>query len=155
MIEGKIVNAKEINEMLKSLDRQFQAQIYYKFNRKVAGVVARRLKQNAPVQSSKSRHKKSLKDSVVVTKNKKGNASAVSVGFKKKGYRVRFIEYGTSIRATKAGANRGYMTAKPFVQRSHDEAIPEVNKMVGEDYAKHMQKILKSEVKKINKKLAK
>ncbi|HPQ79838.1 MAG TPA: HK97 gp10 family phage protein [Candidatus Dojkabacteria bacterium] len=153
-VKFELIGAKEAAEALKSLNTKDKIQIYYKLNRKAANVVKGKLKNNAP--SNK------IQQAIKIEKNK-ANPTAVFIGFLKKVFYVRFLEYGTEIRTTrgkkgrfKKPAFRGRMTdSKKFIEKSHDEAVAELEIKLGQNYQQELNKVLKSELKRVNNKISK
>jgi hypothetical protein len=45
--------------------------------------------------------------------------------------------------------------SKQFIRKAHDEGVNELQKKIGDNYQQELNKILKSEIRRINRKLAK
>jgi HK97 gp10 family phage protein len=147
-IKFDLKGAKEAEEALKSLSNKDKIQVYYKLNRKGANIIKKKLVAKAPSQKIKK---------AVKIKRDKTDKTKVIIGFLKKVFYVRFLEFGTEIRKTrKRKANKGKMNdSKQFIRKAHDEGVNELQKKIGDNYQQELNKILKSEIRRINRKLAK
>lgn len=140
--------AKEIDDLMQQLPMEFQAQILYKLTRQGANIVKKELEANAP-ESEKDHIRKSIQ-----VRKDEDEVTAVKVGItSKKGFQVRFAEYGTQKRETdETKANRGAITnPEPFVRKSIESKIQEVIKTFNENFLKVVKKVVKK-YKKTNKK---
>lgn len=143
-IRFELNGAKEIDKILSQLPVKMQAKILASINREGAKIVQAEMKKNAPVGNDV------IHNNIKIKKDKE-NLTGVTVGVTSKGFVARFIEYGTVLRTTKKGFQRGAMRPKPFIKRSIDNKIKEVISHITDNYAALVQKYLTKEVKKINK----
>lgn len=64
-----------------------------------------------------------------------------------KGFAGHLVEYGTKVRATKSGANRGIMPAHPFAEpaweATKDQVQGKVNEEIGNELYRFMKRTLK------------
>lgn len=91
--------------------------------RETAKDVQKEGKARAPVSKRpKSRGKPGDLKRSIRPKYFDGGFSATVVPRKPKGAHRHLVEYGTQKRATRAGANRGKMPAKPFMSPAEDSA---------------------------------
>ena len=164
-ISIEVQNMKDVQEMFRkiNMDVKEQAKIYYKLNRKAGLVVRNQLIMNAPQGDNTKKPKNKIVNNVVMSKSK-DNSTGVLIGFKKRIYYVKFIEFGVSImrkikgsgrKGIYKGANRGTLPAQPFVERSHNEALPKVKEILFKDYLKNINSILKKETSAVNRKINK
>lgn len=151
-IEG-IAQAKKILDMLPKVAND---KIIYDINRAGANIVKKELQANAPDGDNDSKSSDKIQANIVVQKNRE-HRNAVSIGFAKKVFYVRFIEFGTKIRETlgrgryKKGANRGAVQAKPFIKQSHETAAPKVIDFFQTNFLKLVNKSLKRQIKRLKK----
>lgn len=152
MMSFNLQGAKEVEEILKDLPLAVQAKILRAINKQAANIVKKELQNRAPADGDDTVF------NAIKVKNDKEDDTGVLVGInaKKGGYVQRFQEYGTKKREKKSGADTGAISQpKPFVKSTMDDKVPEVIKFVSENYAELVEKQLKREVKKINKKNSK
>lgn len=152
-LKFELKGASEVAAALKTLTTNQRAKVYLKMNRNAANVVKKRLQAASPSDK--------IRKAVKVEKSKT-NTTGVVIGFMKKAFHVKFLEFGTAIRTVKGkrkgrfkGANRGKMTPRPFVERTHDQAGSELQVKLGETYKEEMNKALNAELKKVNNKIKK
>lgn len=81
----------------------------------------------------------------------KGELGAVEVGPRRrggfKGFAGHLVEFGTKDRRTKSGANRGKMTADPFMEPAFDQTIDQVLRNIDKELEIETVKYLKRKVK--------
>ncbi|WP_017732715.1 HK97-gp10 family putative phage morphogenesis protein [Nafulsella turpanensis] len=130
---------REVDDMMKQLPMEFQAEILYKLNRKAANIVKKEMQANAP--DSEGDH---IRESIMIKRDPE-DMTGVTVGVtSKKGWMVRFLEYGTKKRETRKGADRGAITQPdPFVRESIDNTIDEVIQMFNTNYLKLVKRVVK------------
>jgi hypothetical protein len=139
----EIDGLKEFNEMLKGLPLQLHQKALQGVHRTAANkVVKQEMMTNAPAGAEK--HIKVGAD--------RENPTGVLVGIKKSGFKFRWQEYGTDLRQTKKGANRGKVAEKPFIRPAIDRASQPVLKFIRENYQELMRKFMERKLKAINKK---
>jgi HK97 gp10 family phage protein len=146
--------------MLSSLPNAVNEKIQNDFNTKAAYMVKAELERNAPDGDNDKKSKNKIANNVVV-KNEKGTKSDKLVGFTKRAWYVKLLEFGTAVRAVKGkngkykGANRGSMPRKPFVLNTHNSIAPQVIDYLKTNYVKMIGNSIKKQSKAINRKLAK
>lgn len=162
----EVVNLKELDKLLKKLPLDMQAKIWKGTNKEVGKIMLEEFKNKVPPKFSHL-------TAAIVIGSDKYNKSGVLVGIraprsakkdkngeyadKDKGYILRWVEYGTSQRETKGGANRGVFQPSPFMSKAVDIAEPKMLRFINEEYGEEMNKIIerniKSEMRKLNKAL--
>ena len=158
----KIEGLKEAIDAIAVLPAKRQSTVLYNIHRRAARFAVLKLKQNAPVsKTDKRKYENKLKNGIIMQKSPT-NKTGIWVGFKRKNFYVKTLEFGVSApRIVKGrhhkykGASRGVLSPHPFVERSHNEAMPQIQKVLGEDYVKLINKAITSALKRSNKKLQK
>lgn len=137
---------KEIDDLLKNLPLSVQAQLLRGINRKAAKIVQLQMKAGTTVEGIN-----------IKIKADKYNKSGVLVGVENsdRGFLARFLEYGTQIRSTKDGENRGSIQPNPFLKKAIDSKANEVINFLQTNYATEINKGLERRVKAVNKKINK
>lgn len=137
-----MAGAKEVEDLLDSLPLAVQGKILYAINRRAAKIAKDELQANAPSTEIASKIQ-IVKDST--------NLTGVLVRPSKKVYYVRFLEYGTEVRQTKEGANRGDISEgkKPFIRKSYAVAGPKIISEVIPKYRELIVKQMQKESKRI------
>ncbi len=138
----KVKGLKEHTDALKTLPALMQAAIIRGVLRD-AGRIEIQKKVSASLPYGKRRSvAKELK--IVNGKNK----TSVLVGLTTDEFVARFFEYGTMERETRAGHNRGRISAKPVIETAIDERAKDVvgyiNSEFGNRIATHLQRKIKS-----------
>lgn len=147
--EFDLQGVKEFDKLLDSLDPLTHAKLLQDFNVEVAKkTVLPELKNNCPVGDDR------LYNDLKVRKDK-ADKTGVFVGNTTDTFWARFYEFGTVTRVTKKGTNRGKIEPKPFIEKSIDSSVPNALKYFSEKFGERMHKILKRNVKRINKKNSK
>jgi HK97 gp10 family phage protein len=151
-IDFKIQGLTEVQKMLDQLPDDVNQNITQDLMMKAGGIVKKEIQNSAPEGNNTKRNKNKLASKVAIVKTDNGG---VTIGFKKSGFYAKFIEFGTSVRTTKglgkyrAGANRGTMNAKPFVQRAHEAAAPKAVDFFSNNFAKLVNNSIKKQLKNI------
>ena len=136
---------------LKNLDRKYKSRAMKTLLRKAANKLKEPLVSAAPsTPGGTFKNKRNI--STVADKELRG---AISVGYIKKAYKARWIERGTKMRKTSSGANRGRISKKPWIDRTHRKEIPAIVKNLNDNATKIMVDILSRQSKGIKKKLNK
>lgn len=143
MIDG----AKELDKLLSGLPKALEVKILRSVHREAAKVIQEEMKAKAPVGND------SIYNNIKVGHNKADDDKTnITVGVTSKGFVARFVEYGTQVRTTKKGWNRGDMQPRPFIQPAINSKMDTVMNNLTENYAETINKYLEREVKKISKK---
>ena len=149
----RVTGVQEVDAVLKGLplqvtDRVLQAAFADSANRTL-------------VPSAKSLAPKgethNLVDSIGVTKEPARTLTSRAVGQvqagprrkgKYKGYHAHMIEYGTTVRETKSGANRGLVTPEPFMQPAFEQTKLAmevgINNSIGKKLLAFMRRTIKN-----------
>jgi hypothetical protein len=72
-------------------------------------------------------------------------------GFTSDAFYIRFVEYGTNVRTTKKGFNRGSISATPMAKDVILNQVDDVIKFFTEDFGTAVEQQLEKRIKKINK----
>jgi len=151
-IDFKIDGLEEIKKMLSELPNDVNEMILQDLMLKAGGIVKKEIIAAVPEGNSTKRSKASLKNKVAVVKSSTGGAQ---VGFKRSGFYARFLEFGTKVRKTlgrgkyKAGANRGTMEKRSFIQKAHETAAPKAVAFFSDNFAKLINQAIKKQLKRI------
>jgi hypothetical protein len=139
-MEYKLAGTKEILEALDTLSEK-------EIDSLTKGAMRKSLNENIvkPVKSAlpySAQTKKGIK--IVADKSIKG---ALWAGVSSDAFWLRFTEFGTKVRTTKKGANRGAVPARaearPAVENNIDGVINFFNEDFGQDLVRLMQRKLK------------
>jgi len=149
MIKFKIENADQIRRTLSTFSKNFNDRVLYDVHRAAGNLVKKELTAAAPEGNNDRRSSSKLKSAATVAKSKTSK-TGVWVGFSKKGFYALFLEKGTRTRATsgnskkyKRPANRGRMTARPFVQATYRRSVPTVVNYITQNYQKIVARALR------------
>lgn len=128
MIKVDLLGANEILKAFSGLPYQFTDTTVQKANVRAAQPMVARIHYLSPVGLTGQ-----LADSIGVVKsgkNNKGELGAVEVGPRRKGgfkgYVGHLVEFGTKVRRTDTGANRGAMPENPFIEQGFEQTVDEV-----------------------------
>lgn len=120
---------KELDAVFKALPRSMDHKTWSAINYERSKPLVRQMKANAPVGATHN-----LVNSIgsVKLSAKRTDLGAVRSGARRnrgyKGFAAGFNELGTKQRRTKRGANRGKMTANPFLERSFRQVAPQMER---------------------------
>lgn len=152
----RIEGLKEAKKLLDALPKSANDKVLYDLHRSAANIVKKEIISNAPEGDNDSKSGNKIAANVVIKKNAKSR-NAVSVGFLKRSFYVRFLEFGTRVRKLLGrgkypqGTNRGTMTRRPFIARSHESAFPKVIKYFETNFLKVVNRSLRRQVKRLKK----
>jgi HK97 gp10 family phage protein len=148
-----VSGVKEIDKVLKGLPKQLQHRVLVSAHIMAARPFVQAAKALAPEKSG--RLKKNIGSSGVPQKKANVVGETLS-GQKSRGWVGRFIERGTEKRATKGkgkkkkygpGANRGQVTAKPYLEPAFNQTktiiINRINESVGKTLFSFMNRTIK------------
>lgn len=155
----KIEGLDEVKKMLASLPVSVNEKVQRDLNTKAAYMVKAAIEQAAPDGDNDKKNANKIANNVVV-KNEKGSKSNKLIGFTKRAWYVKLIEYGTAVRSLlgkgkyKSG-NRGSVTPNPFVLKTHNAVAPKVVEYLKTNYVKLVSNSIKRQSKAIARKNAK
>lgn len=143
----RLTGFKEVDTVLKQLPLQMTDKVFQAAHTKALEPFINREHLLAPVGKTGN-----LAESIGVVK-----ASAKSLGSRGlgavtagprrqrpyKGFAGHLVEYGTKVRATKKGANRGKMPAHPFAESAWETTKEEVEGGVNRELGKEVVRIMK------------
>lgn len=141
-----VTGVKEIDAVLKGLPLQLNHRIIGAALAQAAKPLVARARELAPVR------KGTLRTSIASVKVPISRASSigqVAVGPRLRlgGYKGHWIEYGTKVRRTKKGANRGMVKAAPFMRPAFDQLkdtiLSNFNVEVGQKLLAFMKRTIK------------
>jgi HK97 gp10 family phage protein len=137
--------AKEVEEMLKKLPLEVQGEILRKINRRGAVIAKEEMQRQAPPGSQIPEH--------IQIVNDEKNMTGVIVRPSKKVFYARYLEYGTEVRQTDKGADRGQIPAgkKPFIRKAIDIAVPKILKYITPQYSELVKRKIEKYTKNIQK----
>lgn len=141
--------AKEMEEMLRKLPLAMQGKILRAINRRAAVIAKEEMQRQAPADSQ-------IPDHIQIA-NDKDNITGVIVRPSKKVFYARYLEYGTDVRQTDKGADRGNIPAgkKPFIRKAIDISVPKIIDYITPQYSKLVVDQMEKEVKKIKRAIKK
>lgn len=131
----------QINKLLNDLPKEITDKLALDINKKAGNIAKEEIQLRAPHANNDS-----ILNAIKVKKGERN--SDVIVGLDKSGYLGRFHEFGTKVRTTESGANRGAITRKPFFYEGVDAAVPAIIKFMQENYAKIINRAMKRLAKK-------
>jgi HK97 gp10 family phage protein len=170
----KIEGLREVQDALRKLPTKVKGKVLRNVNRKQAHEVKKSIIAAAPENKKSSKisfkrmkagknkgklrtQKNSIKHNVKVN-NDRTNTSGVLVGVTNRAYHARFIEKGTKRRVTRgrgkyrAGASRGSMTKRPFIEPTIDHKVPGIINKINNEYGDLVAKFLRKELRRFIKK---
>lgn len=145
-LKVSITGHKQIDQLLKAMPKELNHKVLSAAHADAAKPLVDMEKAMAPVGLTGN-----LVSSIGVTKESVKKATQiglVKVGPRsKKGSHGHLIEFGTRLRRTKKGANRGFMLAKPFVQPSFQRTYGQVESRIAGSVAKVLNRTMKRYIK--------
>ncbi len=146
----KFTGVKEIDQVLRGLPKQLNHKLLQQAHTQASKVLVEKAKLLAPEGPAGN-----LVDSIGTVRE--GFAKAKELGLVQSGPRRRrgrykghaghLAEYGTTVRRTKKGANRGVMRKKPFMEpawiQSKDQVIGSVNQHLGKALYNYMKRTVR------------
>lgn len=146
----RLTGVKEIDQVLKGLPKQVNHKIIQSANVQAVKPLVEKAKLTAPEGPTGN-----LVDSIGAVKLPARRATSLGEvhvgprrGGKNKGHHGHLIEYGTSIRRNKKGANRGRIKADPFMEPSWDSTKGLVQSRVNDELGKSLYRFMKRTIKK-------
>lgn len=140
----------DIAKLRKSLDGltgQLNDKLFLKINKKGAEPLVHRMHRLAPV--GETGH---LAESIGTVSAKSEGLGAIETGPRRrggyKGFAGHLMEFGTKIRQTKGGANRGKVTARPFVRPAWEDTNKQVLGIIEKNLSNEVEKYLNRTVPK-------
>ena len=127
---------KELFQALDKLPTVLKAQTLRSVNRQAAKITQKEMKSKSPSER--------VKVSIKIQADR-SNKSGVMVGPTLNW--ARWFEYGTKVRTTRTGANRGVMNPEPFIETAIDNSIPETVKFINENLGQLVAKFLHNKLK--------
>lgn len=158
----RIEGLKDVYKALNGLPPNVKGAALRSVHRKAAAITQGEMVRRAPVGSSRTsntrREKKmgDLRDNIKIG-NDRENLSGVIVGVFN-AFWARFIERGTKQRTTqgrgkyRAGANRGKVTARPFIEPAIESTYQKTAKYINKNYMQIIKSYLQRKNKRISKK---
>ncbi len=145
-----ITGIAEIDKVLKGLPDQMTHTVLSQAHTAASKVLVERAKLLAP--EGPSGH---LVDSIGTEKEsfKKANSlGEVQTGPRRsrrhKGHVGHLVEYGTTVRANRSGANRGSMTKKPFMEPAFNQTKNQIEASIAENIGKKLYAFMNKTIKK-------
>lgn len=155
-IKFKLHGVNEIKKALDQLGKDINDRVTYDLNKAASRIAVAEMKQAVPDSNSTKTAADKVENNIVIKKSK--SKTGTLVGFTNRVFYVMFQEFGTKVRKTKGrgkykqGVNRGRMPRNPWVQKAHQTAFPKVVEFFQTNYAKIVNRSLKSQLRKIRKK---
>lgn len=147
----RLTGAKEIDQVLKGLPLQVTDKILQNSFSDAAKPLVQAAKSLAPKDEGV------LSESIGVTKEPAKTlvnraVGQIQVGPQRKGkyrgYHGHLIEFGTTIRETKSGANRGNVTPDPFMEPAFNQTSGQVENRINGSIGKKLYSFMKRTIKK-------
>ena len=101
------------------------------------------LKKSVGIVSEKGKDELTMWAGVIMTKRPDANTPPA-------GAILRWIEYGTAVRTTNAGANRGAIAAKSMIVPAINSGVPGVIDFLNKDFGTAIETFLAKKLKKMN-----
>ena len=147
MSKTRIEGLKDVERALKVLPRNLQGNILRTANRRLIAPVRKDVKSQIPKRTGRASKELKIKTS-------RRDKTAVQLGFTSDAYYMRFLEKGTRVRQTRDGANRGSVTARPFIERTYNRGAKTIIKeKAPKEYGNIVADILSKKSARIRKKL--
>ena len=127
---------KELFKALDGLPNVLKAQTLRSVNRQAAKIPQKEMKSKSPSRT--------VSDSIKIQADR-SNKSGVMVG--PTYHLARWFEYGTKVRATRTGANRGVMNPEPFIEKAIDASIDDTVKFINTNLGDLVAKFLTNKLK--------
>ena len=151
-----IEGLEQVNNIIKNLPLEMKDKIIQDVNRQAAIIVKKEIENNIPDGDNNKPSSKKAESGVVI---KQSSKTGFFIGFKKQNWYVKLIELGTKVRKVgkkkegkyKSG-NRGSISRQPFIQPAHDSAIPKVIEFLNKNYLAAIDKAVKKQLRKVNRK---
>jgi HK97 gp10 family phage protein len=138
----EVLGGKELQAILSKLPAEMEAKGARAILRSGATVFRNKMKDLAPVGDDKIYNAIKMMDD-------RNDKTAIHVGVTTKAFWARFYEFGTVVRKTKKGANRGQMTDEnAFVQRAIDAALKPAIDAIFKQGSRKLANFLKRELRK-------
>lgn len=102
------------------------------------------LKKSVGIVSDKNKEELTMWGGVIMSKRPDANTPPA-------GAILRWLEYGTAVRTTKAGANRGAISAKSMIIPAINSGVPAVVDFLNKDFGTAIETFLSKKIKKMNK----
>lgn len=93
------------------------------------------------------------KKTVKVVTDTENRKTGLYAGVTPDGYVLRFLEYGTRVRVTSAGINRGRIRARHTIEPVIDNRVKDVVDFFNNEYGDALADIMRRKIKRIDKKL--
>lgn len=147
----KVTGINEIDAVLKGLPDQVNNKVMQAANVYAAKPLIEKAKLLAPEGPTGS-----LVDSIGAIKSPSASSTQgvgqIQVGPRRrggyKGFHGHLVEYGTKTRSTRtSNANRGRMTANPFMEKAFDQTKDEVLKRINDGVGKALYSFMKRTIK--------
>lgn len=144
----------QVNKILSQLPKDINTKVQKDINMKAAKIAADTLKRNAPSGNSTKKPSNQIENNIKVVA-KPGTQQTILVGLTKTVFYAKFIEFGTKVRKVLGrndrykGANRGKVTARPFIARSFDQASNNIISFMNTNYLKLVNASIKKHIKKL------
>lgn len=146
----RLTGVKEIDQVLKGLPKQVNHKIVQSANVQAVKPLVEKAKLTAPEGPTGN-----LVDSIGSVKlpaRRATNLGEVHVGPRRggrnKGHHGHLIEYGTTVRKNKKGANRGRISPKPFMEPAWESTKSRVLANVNDELGKSLFRFMKRTIKK-------
>lgn len=144
----EIVGLDEIRKALAELSKGIEDRAFQEVFKDAAKIAKKALQANAPAK----RLKKGKVISIGKIRSSK-NRSAIGVGYNSRGYLARFFEKGGYNRKTTRGYKRGNFNRRPFIKRTYEGVLPQVQQFIANNTLRLMKRNLDKYSKRLDKKL--
>lgn len=132
----------EVYKILEELPDSIQGEVFQKIAREIgAKEVIPAVKSSLPYSPETESH--------IKVANEGNRSTAVLVAPTYKAFFLRFLEFGTTLRKTNKGFNRGSISSRPFLQRAYEDSIDKVSKYLSEKLADRMTTFINKAKKKL------
>jgi HK97 gp10 family phage protein len=147
----RLTGVAEIDAVLKGLPKEVNNKLLTTAHTNAAKVLVDKAKLLAPEGPTGS-----LVDSIGTQATGAKNQRALGEtntgprrgrGKGQRGFAGHLVEYGTSQRKTKKGANRGKMTAKPFMEPAWEQTKGKVEASINDEVGKALVKFMRKTLK--------
>lgn len=143
-----VTGVREIDKVLSGMPKELSHRVLQQANTEAAKVLVMKAKSLAPegptgrtvdsIGTVKPNIKRADELGVVLTGPRRGRYG---------GHAAHLVEYGTVTRKNRRGANRGRMTARPFMRPAYEQTkeliFSDINRIIGKKLYQFMNRTLK------------
>lgn len=160
----EIAGLKEVQDLLNNLPKSITDRVQGDIHYQAGKIVQDELKASAPDGDNSKKPKNKLENNVIIKRQK----SSVLIGFNKRAFYVKWLEYGTIVRRIlgrkkspsgkagfRKGKNTGKISPRPFVKQAHERAGRIVIDFLNRSYLNLIYKSIKKQNRAVQRAISK